>query len=256
MGAPQKDRLFRRCSAFVLLLLLTLGMQGCVWLRLLEVKNQLTEFDQHFRVDTQQGFQLRFLEPVLYGSDLTGLARMDPTHKSNHPAGQEWEFYFAKEPILDDPQPQDLQLYCTINPAEKVQALRLAPIFLQLAPARFLEHSIRSLASANVDARKRHLHADTKTLAQAELKPPTYDHLLSKLGTPHFDKFQGEKWIVSYYYRLQSNTAIQEEKTQAEVHLFFDQETRRLNRFRAQFARLKLSVNYREIADAYEEIAS
>ena len=45
-------------------------ISGCVFLRLLEVKRQLNDFNNYFQINDQNEFSLVFLKPVLHTDDI------------------------------------------------------------------------------------------------------------------------------------------------------------------------------------------
>ena len=58
--------------ARLLFILLALLLSGCVWLRLLEIKNQLAEFDDNVRIEVaNRHFIVHLLRPVLLSQDFT-----------------------------------------------------------------------------------------------------------------------------------------------------------------------------------------
>ena len=63
-----------------LILAVMLLLAGCVWLRLLEIKNQLSAFEENFRVEiTEQHFIVHFLDPVLLSDDFVYLSKLHPS---------------------------------------------------------------------------------------------------------------------------------------------------------------------------------
>ena len=59
----------RRFLSTVFILGLILTMTGCVFLRLLEMKNQMKDLDRYGHVKGQNGLVVTFLEPVLLMRD-------------------------------------------------------------------------------------------------------------------------------------------------------------------------------------------
>jgi hypothetical protein len=85
-----------------LLLLGVLCLSGCVWLRLLDVREQLKDFDRYFLVSDPPGLALTFREPVLLADDLKVLLKAGPTGSATIP---------ALEPALEDGGEQTFQIY-------------------------------------------------------------------------------------------------------------------------------------------------
>ena len=47
-----------------------LALSGCLYLRLLELRNQLAEFDRYFETDLREGVKLTCRKPVLLDEDM------------------------------------------------------------------------------------------------------------------------------------------------------------------------------------------
>ena len=90
---------------YVLLAALLLSLNGCVYLRLLELKNQFAEFDKYFRVEAGEHFVVRFLHPVLYLDDFSELAKIEPTRVENLPVGRRSVQVYRKLDRNGAPQP-------------------------------------------------------------------------------------------------------------------------------------------------------
>lgn len=238
------------------IVLILLCLSGCVWLRMLQVKNQLARFDDFFLVDVDEGFHLHFQQPVLFGKDLIYLAKMEPSRETALADGAHWSFIFIKEPVegYDAPIARDFTFDVYINDEDRLQTFSFAPEFLEITPADFLENSIRALATANINRRLRHLHADTESLAQVKLTPPTREHILHILGTPHEADEEDETWQLTYLYKLlPSSGDLEQSEAKATMEMTFDKTNDRLTRLRGRFAGLRVSVNYKKIVEAYEQ---
>jgi hypothetical protein len=61
------------CFRLLILVAVVLALSGCVWLRLLSVRDQLREFDRFVEATGEPGLELRFREPVLLADDLDTL---------------------------------------------------------------------------------------------------------------------------------------------------------------------------------------
>jgi hypothetical protein len=86
----------KRCALLIALAFLTQPLWGCIYLRLLEVKFQLSDFDKYLRLGDKEGLDLIFLKPVLLKEDILYLVRRGPTTIWESPESSIWQFYFQK----------------------------------------------------------------------------------------------------------------------------------------------------------------
>lgn len=260
MSTPNSShgRFRSRIQLLSLVLILGVVCSGCVWLRLLSMKNQLMRFDENFRIEVNDGFLLHFQNPTLYGTDLTYLANMNPSFTTDN--GEESRFVFLFEKLLPsgeiDPEASPLVFYSRMNEDGKMVTFKFARIFLDIVPAEFMEHSIRALARAQVDTKNRKLRADTTELAQGKLVPPALEDILNGLGEPLSSKTTDEGMQLSYRYRLRppSDASASMKRGIANLDLIFNPDTNTLSRFRGKFSNLKLSVNYQKILNEQKRI--
>ena len=63
-------------------LLLLLPLSGCVYLRLLQIKKQLLEFDRNFSLSGRSSLVIEFKNPVLYAKDARFLIGADPLSRT------------------------------------------------------------------------------------------------------------------------------------------------------------------------------
>ena len=75
-------------------------MSGCVYLRLLKLKNQLYAFDENVTVELDQGLSLKFPEPVVRDEDFVFITESQPssiTAVSAEPKIEDWNWRFEKQ---------------------------------------------------------------------------------------------------------------------------------------------------------------
>ncbi|MCI5121034.1 MAG: hypothetical protein D3908_07585, partial [Candidatus Electrothrix sp. AUS4] len=68
----------KKILLFLILICCSVTVSGCVYLRLLAFRKQLTQFDQYVVVDKKDGLTFSFLRPTLYGNDMKWLG-LHPT---------------------------------------------------------------------------------------------------------------------------------------------------------------------------------
>ncbi|NBS15704.1 MAG: hypothetical protein EBS79_02140 [Gammaproteobacteria bacterium] len=135
-------------SARLVLIFMALTLTGCVWLRLLQIKNQLADFDENFRIEVaDKHFILHLVDPVLLSADFIYLSKLNPSRIEKLPQGDErWVLDFHLDPAKTPEQKtKTLSFIMTYTPAHKLAAFDFSPLFVEMAPVAFLEASIRSL---------------------------------------------------------------------------------------------------------------
>lgn len=241
----------KQLRLLVFLLCLTVLLSGCVYLRLLQVKNQLKEFDKHFAVQLDNGLIVHHLHPVLLSKDVHYLTKVDPSFVKQNSSGFTWTYRFEKlnkdEKTIEEGKPVIFDM--VFNEKKRITQFKFHEIFLQLAPPKFIELSLRALGDAKVFKSQRKLDADPTVWEGEKLHAPLATQIIPKLGEPVNKKMEEEGLIVTYKYRLAvpEGKSYPEKKRLAEVRLTFDPKTEELNRLKANFAGMKLSVNYEKI---------
>ncbi|MEW6235395.1 MAG: hypothetical protein AB1656_08430 [Candidatus Omnitrophota bacterium] len=234
-------------------------LMGCVYLRLLTFKDQLSEFDRHFAVEVQYGFILRFLDPMLYSRDIHYLAKLDASRIEPLGKGERWSYVFAKmQPEGNSNGSENLVFEMDFNAKTKMTAVAFSPVFLQIVPADFLKYSLRSLGSARVDAKNHKVYGDSAAFKGANLHPPMREAVLKGLGAPESMEVKDKAVVMKYRYKLLDAPATESGKEQgiASVTLQFVAETDELEKVYANFAGMKLSINYEGLLKKSKEFAA
>lgn len=250
-GAVYRSR--RRWLAVGMSILL-LTLSGCVYLRLLTIKNQLAKFDRFFKVEVTDSFTLNFLEPKLYGRDIIYLSELQPSQRTPVPAGEEWTFLFKKmisETEIAPDSSADIYFLFRLNQEDLLSALTLSPILMRIAPPEFLELSIRALGNAKVDQKKRQIQGELGNLPRSKTPLPKRDEILNYLGKPFSEETVQDTTLITYRYRLETTglKPEQEKRRLSIAQLYFDPKTNELIRFHGRFAGLKISINYRKLTE-------
>lgn len=241
-----------RLAALACLIALTAG--GCVYLRLLALKNQLADFDGHFAAEVGEEFVLRCKEPVIYGKDIVNLTELMPSAVIPEGARKTFVFHFQKTGDGGSAPGQDLIFRMGFNEEDKLDTVVFSGLILKIVPPEFLELSLRSLGHAEVDRKKRQVRADSSKWAREGLVAPARDSIAEHLGAPAESEWKDGREILTYRYRLSTPTAGEkaEEKSKAVMRLFFNPETGRLADMSGNFAGLKLSIHYQKMTQASE----
>ena len=225
---------------------------ACVYLRLLEFKNQLANFDQNFSVEAKGDFTLLCKDPVLYRGDFDYLAKLQPSRTEILSRGI--QTYYAFEKIDKDGKilkpPVELGITLTFNERDLLISITYSPIFLAMVPADFLEASLRSLGSSTINRSKRQIRADLIKVDNLS-GIPTKTDIEAVLGIPLQTLPRENAERLLYRFKLKTTKVEEgyEERQFTPLKLDFDSKTQKLLRMSGRFAGLKLAVDYRKFRE-------
>ena len=186
------------------LALVCLLASGCVYLRLLTLKDQFRDFDAQIEVVRQPPLGLRFSNPVLLAEDLDTLIGAGPTAEAAEGPVTVRIYAFQHiglppgNPVVESPNGV-LSIDATIMEG-KLAGIGFPPAVFNALDPRLAEAGLRSLARAQVDTTAR---TATSQVGTGNLPlPPDRQGLGRIFGQPSFcDQKDGEeRWV--YRYRL------------------------------------------------------
>lgn len=234
----------------VVLSTITLSISGCVYLRLLEFRGQLANFDEYFSVDTKDDLALVFKKPVLYRNDFDYLSKLQPSEIEHLPQGKRSFYRFKKVGIQGRIIKPSVELLLTLkfNQDELLTHWTFSPMFLAMVPAEFLEASLRSLGSSTVNRFKRQVRADLGAIPKIHAQVPIQSDIVSVLGAPLKIIQRKDVERILYRFKLETEMVEQgyEERQFTRVKLDFDSKTHKLLKMSGRFAGMKLSIDYRK----------
>jgi hypothetical protein len=233
------------------LLVLTCSLSGCIyWIRAYQTYLQMDEFDRYFTIVTTDEFTLQFKEPILYSKDFVSLSRLYASEDDPTLEGRRWRYWFRKVDANNKMIVPEVKFYSdlTFNKEEKIIAWSFSSLFLQIAPPKFLEVSLRSIGGAEIDTEKQQLRANSKLIDRISEDLPKKPAVLSQLGEPLEIKDEGDIEVYMYHFLLETHHIEKgyEDRALSEVKISFDKKTQELIRMSGRFAGLKVSINYRK----------
>ncbi|MEY4767991.1 MAG: hypothetical protein RL637_630 [Pseudomonadota bacterium] len=250
-----KARWFR----YSILLILILSLNGCLyWIRAYQTYLQLSNFDQNFSIEDQKQFTVYFKHPILYNQDLVSLSKLQPSHIQPLTQGSRWRYIFRKVDVNQKLIQPELNFFFDLdfNAENRVTQWTFSPLFLQIAPPKFLEVSLRSLAGGEINKTKRQLHANAAAISKIHAELPQKNTVISQLGAPIDIQQQNDQEIYIYHFLLETHDieAGYEDRALSIVKLTFDKNTHELIQMGGRFAGLKISIHYRQfLADENNE---
>lgn len=236
-----------------LLLVLLCSLLGCVYLRLLEVKNQLARFDENFRIDVSDHFVLHFLHPVLLSDDFLELSKLQPSRIETLSTGSRWYQKFHKLDSQGRIQDGvDIVFVLTFNREGKLVSWDFSPVFMAMVPAQFFEASLRSLGKGKVDEARKKLSVDDEDLPRLSVTPPAREKLVALMGPPAEESEKNK--LKLYIYRFQVETPHldedYEDRRTAVIKLYFNPTTDELVRMGGKFVGLKIGIDFLKLGQA------
>ena len=235
-----------RLTRLLILAMLLTSISSCVWLRLLELKNQLANFDENFTTEASDHFTLTFKKPVLLNDDFVTLAKLQPTIKEQTPTGSRWIQAFHKIDSKGHYQPGvDFFFTLDFDHDDYLTRWDFSPIFMAMVPAKFFEDSIRSLAKGKVDETSRKYKIDPKDRAKITVSPPTLQQIKEAMGEPLEKTKEDGKNVYIYRFQVDSpwiDPDFQDRRF-TDVRLYFDPKTNELIQMGGRFIGLKINIS-------------
>ena len=207
---------FRLAAAF-LLLVLGLLLSGCVYLRLLEFKRQLGDFDRHFTLSADDGLRLVCHHPVVLSEDFRWLGFTPESVKVLGQAEQ-WRIRWTKQLPPGDADSGGHDVEMELLFAEKqFTRLHIPERFFAFVPKPFFTGLLRSLGQADVDRSRRLAEVSFTPAERARLTASlTADALNALLGRPSEYTHTGDRTTLRYRY-----TPVPPESKNGVVDMFF-----------------------------------
>lgn len=246
-----------------LVICMSVTMSGCFsWMRAYQTYLQLDDFDDHFAISYQydDDFNLLFKDPILYGDDFTSISKIQPTEVVDLAGQKRWRYVFKKVDKENNVLEPEVTFYFDLILNEEGRLARwvFSPMFLQMAPAEFLEASIRSIGGAEINQFKRQLKADTSALAKVNADLPLQAQIIKNLGEPlTLETTEDGHNKLQYYFLLDTKQVEQgfEDRLLSVVDLTFEKNNKTLLKMTGRFAGLKISINYQDLVSEQDQQA-
>lgn len=242
-----------------LIFLLLLSMTGCLeWVHAWQTYLQMRHFDEYFVSEAKDEFKIHFKNPKLLTDDFVALAKLRPSSEDVLPdGGKHWRYLFRKVDKDNNLVQPEISFYCdlTFDKENRVNDWIFSKMFLQIAPAEFLEASFRSLGSGEINEDKKQLKTNAALTEKIAADLPKKAVVLKHLGEP-LDIVDEERWqVYRYQFKLDAHAIEEgyEDRAMSEVKLMFDHKTNEMVKMSGRFAGLKISINYRDFLEEKEQ---
>jgi hypothetical protein len=233
---------------WLLLSSLALTLSGCVWLHVLELKNQITDFDKNFAITVTDHFTVHFLDPVLHSDDYFTLAKVEPTRKTATPDGSRWTQVFTKLDAAGKAEPKKTVVFTfDFNKEERLAKWDFSPTFLVFMPPKFLEAAVRSLGKSKVNAEQRQVQVAPEDLPKVRAEQPTREQIYASLGKPSEVTQEEGLTMEVYHFRTETTYVLEEYQTRhlAYANLYYEPGGDVVEKVSARFLGLKFAVDFR-----------
>ena len=248
----------KKTLRLISLVLIAISLTGCAyWLRAYQTYQQMGEFDKYFTVVAADDFTLNFKEPIMLSEDFVSLARLRPSEENAKPDGKHWRYWFRKVDGYKKVIKPEVSFYSDLNfnKNDKLYAWSFSSLFLDIAPPKFLEASLRSIGGGEINKGKMQLRGNTDAIEKIAADLPKKPTVVARLGEPF--EIKNEKYYDVYVYRFMLDTKTIDEgfedRALSEVKLSFNKKTQELVRMAGRFAGLKISINYKKFQDKSED---
>jgi hypothetical protein len=135
--------------------LVSVLLGGCIYLRLLELRNQLADFDRFFESDLRAGVRITCKKPVLLDADMA-FFKLVPESRDGVGAAERWHFRWVKAYRLPGEDPRNYEVAVDfIFVDHKLTRVILPERLFTFVPKQFFLTLVRSFGHAFVDAEKR-----------------------------------------------------------------------------------------------------
>lgn len=183
----------------ILLVGLSLFLSGCVYLRLLELKQQLGRFDQHFSLATNDGLTLVCHQPVLRTDDLRWIG-VKPEIIRRLGQAEHWHVRWVKSLPADVTETNAYDIVIEMSfVADKLTRATVPERYFALMPKSFVTGVIKSVGGGRINKSQKGIEATVGAAEVAAARPklPAIDQLL---GRPTEERVDGANTIVRYRY--------------------------------------------------------
>lgn len=183
----------------LLLVVATLLLSGCVYLRLLELKLQLNRFDDKFALQTEDGLGIVCHDPVLKTSDVRWIG-LYPASVNKLGRAEQWRVRWVKVLPPEVTEPAEFDIVLDLGFAnDRLTRVTIPERYFKVMPKQFVIGVIKSLARGKIDQGKKQIDAKVAAADIAAARPslPAIDKLL---GLPSEEHEEGTTTLVRYQY--------------------------------------------------------
>lgn len=193
----------RLTQAFALVLTLSL-LSGCVYIRLLKFKNQLSDFDRSVEVVRAEGLSLRFPKPVVRDEDFIFITESEPSQiRTIDPELriEEWDWRFEKKIENGDNTPFSI-VFRTRFEDNMLTQIDFDEKLLEAIPDEFIVELFRSLGNAKINKLRKSATAAMNRESLDGVKLPSITEISNVMGSPTDKKKKDKRGLWHYVFNF------------------------------------------------------
>jgi len=205
-GPPARGGWRRRWIAGLAGALACLLLGGCIYLRLLELRNQLANFDRYFETDLRSGVRITCQKPVLLDADMA-FFKLVPESRTRAGVAERWQFRWVKVSSGGSEDPRDYEVAVDfIFVDHKLTRVLLPERLFVFVPKQFFLTIVKAFGHARIDQRKRTASANVHEDFGPGKMPPQLaaPDLTAMLGRPFETSATADGALWHYRYQAAS----------------------------------------------------
>lgn len=178
-----------------------ISITGCVYLHLLEVRRQLSNFENNFEIRDQNELTLVFLKPVLLTEDIIWLTELGPTSEEETGQGKLWKYTFEKQYSgpKDEKGDFDIPIIMLFQKDDKLREIRFPERFLEFVSKPLLIRTFKSMGYSQISKLRR---SATSKFQGSSMEIPRKQFILNVLGKPSDTENSDHTSKFVYKYNL------------------------------------------------------
>lgn len=187
--------------------LVCLLLGGCIYLRLLELRNQLASFDRYFEAELRDGVKITCRKPVLLDEDLA-FFKLVPESRARVGVAERWHFRWVKAYAVAGENPRNYEVVVDfIFVDHRLTRVILPERLFLFVPKRFFLSIVRAFGQARIDKEKRTASTSVReNLGSGQTLPQlNRNDLAALLGAPMETKQTGAGVLWRYRYQAASS---------------------------------------------------
>lgn len=178
-------------------------LSGCVYLRLLEVKKQLLDFDANFRISGLSELVIEFKNPVIRTKDVRFLIGADPiSHSGEEEVRQHYEFDLVRHSTATAFPPMGRLSVDLAIQGGKMTKIIVPETFMLLFPRNVIVDTLKQAKNAEVFELKKMARGQIHLDREVEAELPSRSKTLMLLGDPLETATLDGQDVLTYRYSI------------------------------------------------------
>lgn len=169
---------------------------------MLDVRDQLNDFETNFDLNDDRGLTLVFKNPVLMSDDVIWLMKGSPVSVKPEQEGQLWTYVFQKQYLTSQEEGDEYDIpILMVMEDDKLTEVTFPERFLNNLSIPLLKKMLASMGNADISKLRK--SASSTYTGEDPNEIPTSDNVQETLGIPYEIEDLGENSKLSYLYYLE-----------------------------------------------------